>query len=83
MSWVSESARLPYSGQGNWKRCTSIRYIQAGSGSEFAGSSETNLEIVWSFYRRQQGNGGTPLAWVLGFDDSNNSGNQSGNVIDD
>ncbi len=36
---------------------------------------------MWEFYRRQRGNGGTPLAWVLGFDDKN-ARSQNGNVID-
>ena len=72
---------LTYSGEGNWDGCTDQNTFRLAQGG-FAGASEANLRNnIWPFFRRQQGEGGTPLAWVLGFDDSNNNGNQGGNVI--
>lgn len=71
---------LTYSGEGNWNGCTDQNTFRLAQGG-FAGASQANLGNIWSFFRRQQGAGGTPLAWVLGFDDSNNNGNQGGNVI--
>ena len=71
---------LTYSGEGNWNGCTDNSTFRLDQGG-FAGASQANLQNIWSFFRRQQGSGGTPLAWVLGFDDSNNNGSQGGNVI--
>lgn len=71
---------LTYSGQGNWAGCSAQNTFRLPQGG-FAGASETNLRNVWSFFRRQQGNGGTPLAWVLGFDDSDKNNTQGGNVV--
>ncbi|HKQ31684.1 MAG TPA: hypothetical protein VJV40_00665, partial [Thermodesulfobacteriota bacterium] len=74
---------LTYSGEGNWDGCTDQNTFRLAQGG-FAGASESNLRSnIWPFFRRQQGEGGTPLAWVLGFDDSNNNGGQGGNVIND
>lgn len=71
---------LTYSGEGNWNGCTAQNTFRLAQGG-FAGGSQANLGNIWSFFRRQQGQGGTPLAWVLGFDDSDNNGTQGGNVI--
>ncbi|MEQ9619197.1 MAG: PilC/PilY family type IV pilus protein [Deltaproteobacteria bacterium] len=73
---------LTYSGEGNWAGCTNQGTFRLAQGG-FAGASEANLRNVWSFFRRQEGSGGTPLAWVLGLDDSNENGTQGGNVIND
>jgi len=73
---------LSYSGKDNWDGCTDPDTFRLAQGG-FAGASESNLRNIWSFFRRERGEGGTPLAWVLGFDDSANSGNQGGNVIND
>ncbi len=73
---------LSYSGKDNWDGCTDQNTFRLAQGG-FAGASESNLRNIWSFYRRERGDGGTPLAWVLGFDDSDNSGNVGGNVIND
>ncbi len=73
---------LTYSGEGNWVSCTNQNTFRLAQGG-FAGASESNLRNVWSFFRRQQGSGGTPLAWVLGFDDSDKNNTQGGNVIND
>lgn len=73
---------LSYSGKGNWDGCTDQNTYRLAQGG-FAGASESNLRNIWSFYRRERGDGGTPLAWVLGFDDNPNSGNSGGNVIND
>lgn len=71
---------LSYSGKDNWNGCTDQNTFRLAQGG-FAGGSESNLRNIWSFYRRERGEGGTPLAWVLGFDDSNNNGGTGGNVI--
>lgn len=73
---------LTYSGEGNWDGCTDQDTFRLAQGG-FAGASEANLRNVWRFFRREEGDGGTPLAYVLGFDDSNNNGTQGGNVIND
>lgn len=73
---------LSYSGKDNWDGCTDPDTYRLAQGG-FAGASESNLRNIWSFYRRERGDGGTPLAWVLGFDDNGNSGNVGGNVIND
>ena len=65
---------LSYSGKDHWNGCTDSDTFRLAQGG-FAGASEANLRNIWSFYRRERGDGGTPLAWVLGFDDSDNSGN--------
>ncbi len=71
---------LSYSGEGNWDGCTDSNTFRLAQGG-FAGASQSHLRNVWKFFRRQEGDGGTPLAWVLGFDDSNRNGSSGGNVI--
>lgn len=81
---------LTYSGQGNWSSCTSNSTFRLQAAAQatpapqpFPNSTTTALQNFWSFFRTQRGNGGTPLAWVLGFDDSNiTNGTSGGNVID-
>lgn len=48
-------------------------------GLGFVGGSEEALERVWNFYRTQRAFGATPLALILGYDDST-SGTQ-GNLL--
>ncbi len=74
---------LTYSGEGNWSSCTSSGTFRLQSSNPpFPNSTTTALQNFWSFFRTQQGEGGTPLAWVLGFDDNNStSGTSGGNVI--
>lgn len=73
---------LTYSGLGNWDGCTDQQTFQVAQGG-FAGASETSFRNVWRFFRRLEPNGGTPLAYVLGFDDNNGNGGGGGNVIND
>ncbi len=77
---------LTYSGVGHWPNsgngCTSQSTFRLAQGG-FAGTSDSHPQGIWDFYRRELAFGGTPLAWVLGLDDRNNSGNQGGNVIND
>jgi Tfp pilus tip-associated adhesin PilY1 len=63
---------MTYSGVGNWSGCTSNSTFRIAQGG-FAGQSKADLDNVWKFYRGVRGDGGTPLAYVLGFDDSNAS----------
>ncbi|HVY56133.1 MAG TPA: hypothetical protein VHC46_10290, partial [Thermodesulfobacteriota bacterium] len=70
---------MTYSGQGTWNTCTSSSTFRVGANG-FVSGSDTDLRDIWGFFRTQQGNGGTPLAWVLGFDDRLAS--QGGNVVD-
>lgn len=62
---------MAYSGP-RWAGCTAGNTFQVPQGG-FAGASKADLENVWKFYRAQTANGGTPLAYVLGFDDNNAS----------
>ncbi len=71
---------LTYSGLGRWNGCTSNNTFRTAQGG-FAGASETSFKNVWKFFRRLEPWGGTPLAYVLGFDDSNKNGSKQGNVI--
>ncbi len=62
---------MAYSGP-RWAGCTAGNTFQLPRGG-FAGASKADLENVWKFYRTQTPNGGTPLAYVLGFDDNDRS----------
>ncbi|MFI5323769.1 MAG: pilus assembly protein [Thermodesulfobacteriota bacterium] len=70
-----------YSGTGNWSSCTSASTFRLATGG-FTNPNQSNLQNIWSFFRRQVSGGGTPLAWVLGFDNNNNTtGTTGGNVV--
>ncbi len=74
---------MNYSGVGNWSSCTSsstFNLATTGGASTFAGASGTDLQNVWQFYRSGQPFGGTPLAYSLGFSDTN-SGTNSGTSV--
>ena len=73
---------LTYSGEGNWNGCTSQQTFQTAQGG-FAGGSDTAFKNVWRFFRRLVPGGGTPLAYVLGFDDNNGNGGGGGNRVND
>lgn len=73
---------LTYSGVGNWAGCTDNKTFQIAQGG-FAGASEASFRNVWRFFRDVEPLGGTPLAYVLGFDDSNRAGGGQGNVVND
>lgn len=73
---------LTYSGLGKWDGCTDQQTFDYSQGG-FAGASESRLREIWKEFRENEANGGTPLAYVLGFDDSNANGGQGGNEIND
>lgn len=80
---------LTYSGLGNWSEdntdyagCRDNTTFNVAQGG-FAGASETSFKNVWRFFRRLEPDGGTPLAFALGFDDSDSNGGQGGNEIND
>jgi len=62
---------MSYAGSGNGDGCTQAFRMASGG-------FQTDHRRVWNFYRRQDPSGGTPLARILGFDDSS-----SGTTIND
>ncbi len=74
---------MTYSGVGRWAGCTASNTFglaTTGSQSRFAGATGAELQEVWRFYRATQGTGGTPLAYSLGFSDTNSGINSSTSV---
>ena len=69
---------LQYSGQGAWSSCTSSGTFKL---STTTFSNPGNVGDIWTFFKDQRANGGTPLAWVLGFDDNSGDTVSSSNVV--
>jgi len=70
---------LQYSGIGRWSSCTSSSTFRLLP--EPFSEPGKNIRDTWDFFRKERASGGTPLAWVLGFDDNSRSNTSGGNTI--
>jgi Tfp pilus tip-associated adhesin PilY1 len=70
---------LQYSGAGRWSSCTSSSTFRLLD-KPFSEPGK-NIRNTWDFFRKERASGGTPLAWVLGFDDNSGSTTSGGNTI--
>lgn len=70
---------LQYSGAGRWNSCTSSSTFRLLD-KPFSEPGK-NIRETWDFFRKERASGGTPLAWVLGFDDNSGSNTSGGNTI--